>query len=305
MKHIIQIIILAFVLVSCGTNDPQEQDSSRLKVVATTGMVADLAKRIGKDSIEVIALMGPGVDPHLYKATQGDLKNLQTADVILYNGLHLEGKMGEVFEKLGKVKTVFALGDAVADSLLLQDPVYTENFDPHIWFDVSLWARTVGPVARLLAEKAPEHEAYFMRNALEYQAELKVLHDWVKIEMVKIDPDKRILITAHDAFNYFGEAYDVEVRGLQGISTLSEFGLKDRVDLVNYIVDNKIKAVFVETSVSEKNIQAIVEGCQQKGHEVGIGGNLFSDAMGAEDSPEGTYTGMVKANVNTIVNSLQ
>ena len=305
MKYILNIIILALLLSSCSTDATEEQSKKRLKVVATTGMVADLAKRIGKDSIEVIALMGPGVDPHLYKATQGDLKHLQTADIILYNGLHLEGKMGEVFEKLGKVKTVFALGDALDKNLLLQDPVYTENFDPHIWFDVSLWAQTAGPVARLLAEKAPEYEAYFMKNALEYQTELSTLHEWVKNEMVKIDPEKRIMITAHDAFNYFGKAYDVQVRGLQGISTLSEFGLKDRVDLVNFIVENEIKAVFVETSVSEKNIQAIVEGCKQKGHEVRIGGNLFSDAMGAEDSPEGTYKGMVESNVNTIVKSLQ
>lgn len=305
MKYIINSITLALLLASCSADTTEEQGDKRLKVVATTGMVADLAKRLGQDSIDVIALMGPGVDPHLYKATQGDLKHLQTADIILYNGLHLEGKMGEVFEKLGKVKTVFALGDAIDKSLLLQDPVYTENFDPHIWFDVSLWAKAAGPVARLLVEKAPEHEALFMKNAIEYQTELMALHEWVKIEMVKIDPDKRILITAHDAFNYFGKAYGIQVRGLQGISTLSEFGLKDRVDLVNFIVDNKIKAVFVETSVSEKNIQAIVEGCKQKGHEVRIGGNLFSDAMGAEDSPEGTYTGMVESNVNTIVKSLQ
>lgn len=268
-------------------------------------MIADIAKNIGQDSVSVSALMGPGVDPHLYKATQGDLGRLQRADIIFYNGLHLEGKMGEVFEKLERIKTVIPVARGIDSTFLLDDPIYQNAFDPHIWFDISLWASTIAEVTTTLIKADPENAKFYEKNASAYTDELLSLHDWVKTEIQKIPEDKRIMITAHDAFNYFGRAYDIEVRGLQGISTLSEFGLKDRVDLVNFIVEKKIKAVFVETSVSEKNINAIVEGCRQKGHEVVIGGNLFSDAMGAEGTSEGNYIGMVKANVNTIVGALK
>jgi manganese/zinc/iron transport system substrate-binding protein len=302
------IFLLLFMLSfwSCEQENTSESSkSSKPKVVATTGMIADLIKNIGRDSIEVVALMGPGVDPHLYKATQGDLANLQSADIIFYNGLHLEGKMGEVFEKLARVKKVVAIAENVGDDHLLADPVYKEVHDPHIWFDVSLWAATIDHATLTLIEEDPESTSYYQQNADAYKTTLAELHQWVKSEINSIPQEKRILITAHDAFNYFGKAYDIEVKGLQGISTLSEFGLKDRVELVNFIVDNQIKAVFVETSVSEKNINSIVEGCQQKGHEVIIGGNLYSDAMGAADTPEGTYTGMVRANVNSIVKALK
>jgi manganese/zinc/iron transport system substrate-binding protein len=268
-------------------------------------MVADLVQEIGGDSLRVTALMGPGVDPHLYKATQGDLVRLREADVVFYNGLHLEGKMGEVFEKLSAIKQVVAIGASLEPSRLLQDPVYTENFDPHIWFDVSLWAATIDGVVEALEAADPESSAYFRSNADRYREELAELHQWVRSRINLLPPEKRILVTAHDAFNYFGRAYAMDVRGLQGISTLSEFGLKDRVDLVNFLVEKEIKAVFVETSVSEKNINSIVEGCQQRGHEIQIGGSLFSDAMGDPGTPEGTYPGMVRANVNTIVEALQ
>jgi len=304
MKKLL-ILVLPCLLLACGQEEETAGDSNALSVVATTGMVADLVKNIGKDSVEVTALMGPGVDPHLYKATQGDLKDLQAADIIFYNGLRLEGKMGEVFEKLGKVKTVVPVAQGIEASVLLEDPSYPGTADPHIWFDVSLWAKTVDIVASTLSEANPENKSYYQQNAKVYQQELLNLHDWVVQEIKQIPEDKRVLITAHDAFNYFGKAYGIEVRGLQGISTLSEFGLKDRVDLVNFIVEKEIKAVFVETSVSEKNIKAIVEGARQKGQDVAVGGKLYSDAMGAAGTPEGTYTGMVKANVNTIVESLK
>lgn len=302
LKKFIHFLFL-LVLISCGQGEEQMKNH-RLQIVATTGMVADLAKNIGKDSVEVKALMGPGVDPHLYKATQGDLADLQKADIIFYNGLHLEGKMAEVFEKLGKIKRVVPVSSGIPKERLLQDPNYEGAPDPHIWFDVDLWAMTIDIVNNALKEASPENAAYFDQNAATYKAALAQLQNWVEEKMQLIPADKRIMITAHDAFSYFGRAYQVEVRGLQGISTLSEFGLKDRVDLVNFIVEKQIKAVFIETSVSEKNINSIIEGCRQKGHEVKIGGNLFSDAMGAANSAEGSYIGMVTANVNTIVNGL-
>ncbi len=305
LRKVIPLLLLLWVFLHGCSGSEEETESSKLNIVATTGMIADMVKNIGGDSVSVLALMGPGVDPHLYKATQGDLGRLQKADVIFYNGLHLEGKMGEVFEKLGRIKNVVPVAGRLNTAMLLQDPVYKDAFDPHIWFDVALWAQTAQMVLESLVEQDPDSERYYTQNLEVYTEELDTLHSWVKEQLNTIPEDKRIMITAHDAFSYFGRAYGIEVRGLQGISTLSEFGLKDRVDLVNFIVDKKIKAVFVETSVSEKNINAIVEGCQQKGHTVTIGGNLYSDAMGAEGTPEGTYMGMVKSNVNTLVNSLK
>lgn len=304
MKKLTLLIFISSLLFSCGGNGGDSK-SDKLNIVTTTGMIADIVKNIGKDSVEVLALMGPGVDPHLYKATQGDLGRLQRADIIFYNGLHLEGKMGEVFEKLERIKTVIPIARGIDSTFLIENTVFQGAHDPHIWFDVSLWTSTISEVTSTLIEADPDNATYYEGNASMYTAQLKTLHEWVITEIQKIPMDKRIMVTAHDAFSYFGRAYDIEVRGLQGISTLSEFGLKDRVDLVNFIVDRKIKAVFIETSVSEKNINAIVEGCKQKGHNVIIGGNLFSDAMGEEGSPEGTYIGMVKANVKTIVEALK
>ena len=305
-KHLFYFLIVAFILTACkGKRQKEPTENQKLTIVTTTGMIADLVKNIGADSVEVQALMGPGVDPHLYKATQGDLGRLQKAELIFYNGLHLEGKMGEVFEKLERIKKVVPVAARVDTAALLQNPVYKDAHDPHIWFDVSLWLTTVEVVLQVLTEADRENAPLYVENAARYQKQLSALHEWVKQQIGSIPAKNRIMITAHDAFSYFGRAYGIEVRGLQGVSTLSEFGLKDRVDLVNYIVEKQIKAVFLETSVSEKNINAIIEGCRQKGHEVVIGGSLYSDAMGAAGTPEGTYIGMVKSNVNALVKSLK
>ncbi len=305
MRKLYLIFCFALALLGCNSTSEKGEPSGKLKVVATTGMIADLIKNVALDSVEIEALMGPGVDPHLYKATQGDLGKLQQADVIFYNGLHLEGKMSEVFEKLGRIKTVKAVADAVDQERLLADPTYQNTHDPHIWFDVELWSTTLQVVEQALKEKDPENADFYHRNAEKYKQELIDLHVEVQGKIAEIPEDQRILITAHDAFSYFGRSYGIEVRGLQGLSTASEFGLKDRVDLINFIVEKGIKAVFVETSVSEKNIEAIVEGCGQKGHEVRIGGSLYSDAMGEEGTAAGTYAGMVRANVKTITEALK
>ena len=293
--------VIAFFGISCSST---QTNSQQLQIVATTGMVADLVQNIAKDSAVVSALMGPGVDPHLYKATHGDLVKLQEADIIFYNGLHLEGKMGEIFESLSKVKTVIAISDNIPQELLLSDPKYPDSPDPHIWFDANLWSLTIPLVVETLSNADTENTEYYAMNGQIYREKLNELHKFHQEEIQRIQPEKRILITAHDAFHYYGNAYGIQVRGLQGISTLSEFGLKDRVDLVNYIVSEGIPAVFVETSVAEKNILAIVEGCKQKGHIIRIGGSLFSDAMGEQGTPEGTYIGMAKANTKTIVQGL-
>ena len=303
MKQLLLIGLVA-LLGACGYVEEQPQVSGRINIVATTGMIADAVRNIGGDSVEVTALMGPGVDPHLYKATQGDLKKLNEADVIFYNGIHLEGKMGEVLEKLARQKPVIAIGDALPEERLRQAEGFAGTYDPHIWFDVTLWKDAVNTIGSTLSELQPVNAAYYADNTEAYTSELTELNDWVNERISELPPPSRILVTAHDAFGYFGDAYGFTVRGLQGLSTLSEFGLKDISDLVSYIVDNRIKAVFIETSVPKRSIDAVVAGCRERGFQVEIGGNLYSDAMGAEGTPEGTYIGMVRSNVNTIVNAL-
>lgn len=288
--------------VSCQEEKNSEQKG--LYIVATTGMVADVVKNVVGEKGEVEALMGAGVDPHLYKPSQSDLPKLRKADVIFYNGLHLEGKMSEVLEKVAESKPVYALAQAIPVERL-QKVGNEHTFDPHIWFDVSLWAMTVPFVAQKLAQMDTINALYYHENALRYQKQLNGLHEEIKQLLGQIPQEKRVLVTAHDAFGYFGRAYQVEVRGLQGISTVGEFGIKDMTDMVDFIVSRKINAIFVESSVPTKSIEAVIQGARQKGHSVRMGGNLFSDAMGEENTPEGTYIGMVRHNVKTIVEALQ
>lgn len=304
MDYRIIACLLLFIMAACG-NVKEQDKSGRLKIAATTGMIADAVKNIVKDSANVEALMGPGVDPHLYKATQGDLEALTSADVIYYNGLHLEGKMGEVLEKLATRKPVIAVAHNIDSSKLMSAPNYGYAIDPHIWFDVDLWSEAVKEIEKTISEIDSKNAAYYEANTNVYIKQLEELDEWVAKEIARIPPGQRILITAHDAFGYFGKAYNIDVRGLQGISTLSEYGLRDVSDLVDFITKNKIKAVFVETSVPQRAINAVVEGCRKSGFDVKIGGNLYSDAMGEEGTPEGTYVGMVRANVNTIVEALR
>lgn len=298
------LLYIISILFGCNTAQKEEINTSP-RIVTTTGMLADAIKNIVGDSAQVQALMGSGVDPHLYKASQGDLTQLTHADIVVYNGLHLEGKMGEVLEKLGKLKPVIVGGEGVPTNQRKNSTQYENTFDPHIWFDVSKWMLVVNHLNKELKKLHPKNAAYYDANTNKYLSKLGVLHQKVIQMITKIPKEQRILITAHDAFEYFGAAYGMEVRGLQGISTVSEFGLKDITDLVDFIIENKIKAVFVETSVSTKAITAVVEGCKQKGFEVRIGGSLYSDAMGEEGTFEGTYIGMVNSNVATIVNALR
>ena len=306
MKSNITHSLITICIIFClGCERKSNVIEGKLNIVTTTGMIYDAVLNIAGDSVEVSALMGPGVDPHLYKATQGDLKKLQQANLILYNGLHLEGKMGEIFEKLGKIKPVKAISSEISPSRLRSSDIYPGTFDPHIWFDVSLWKEAVQQVHKVLVEIDSTNESYYNQNAEKYFSTLDSLHEAVANSILAIPENQRMLITAHDAFGYFGDAYQIQVKGLQGISTLSEPGLKDVADLVNLIVDNNIKAVFIETSVSKKAINAVVEGCKEKGHSVAIGGSLYSDAMGPFGQFEGTYVGMVHTNVQTIVNALK
>ncbi len=299
------VLLAAGLVISCSGKKDTPVGNRKIKIVTTTGMIKDAVEHVTGDKAEVIALMGPGVDPHLYKATQGDLEKLTSADIVFYNGLHLEGKMSEVFEKLGRLKPVIAVSKDIPEERLRTIPGFAGTHDPHIWFDVKLWEEAVKAVRGFMVQYDSASATLYEKNAQAYLHEMDSLHVSVKTQLQQIPETQRVLITAHDAFGYFGDAYGIEVRGLQGISTVSEFGLKDVTDLVNFIISRKIKAIFVETSVSQKSINAVVEGCNQKGWQVKIGGSLYSDAMGAAGTPSGNYLGMVSANVNTIVTALK
>lgn len=304
-KHLMILWIVGCVLFSCSPASKEKRNDARLSILTTTGMIEDAVKNIVGDSAEVSALMGPGVDPHLYKATQGDLRKLQEADIIFYNGLHLEGKMTNVFQKISGRKPVFPIAKGVPEDRLIRSEQFQHAPDPHIWFDVDLWKNAVIFIKEKLKENDTLRADYYEKNAAAYLLQLDSLHGFVKKEIARIPEAQRVLITAHDAFGYFGKAYNIEVKGLQGISTMSDYGLKDITTLVDFIIERNIKAVFVETSVSQRSINAVVEGCRERGHPVKVGGSLFSDAMGEKGTPAGTYIGMVTQNVNTIVESLK
>ncbi len=298
------LIVLTFLCNACTTSNKTDS-KLRIVTVSTTGMIADAIANIAGEHAQVTALMGAGVDPHLYKVTQGDLEKLQNADIIFYNGLHLEGKMSEVLEKLSAKKKVIAVSDGINKAKIRLLDAKGNTYDPHIWFNVAIWKEAV-LYASLQIQKADSlNTEMYKANTLKFANDLDSLDAWVMSEINSIPQQSRLLITAHDAFGYFGEAYGMEVKGLQGISTVSDYGLNDVTSLVNLITTKKIKAIFIETSVSDKSIKAVVEGCKAKGHEVKIGGTLYSDAMGQPGTPEGTYIGMVKANVNTMVKALK
>lgn len=300
-------LFVSLILGACQAGNTQLAKISvnQRYVVATTGIIADVARHIAGDRAIVDELMGPGVDPHLYKATQGDITRLSTADLILYNGLHLEGKMADVLGKLAAQKPAIAVSENIPESFLRSPPEFKSYHDPHIWFDVSLWSMAAIRITEALIQIDSAGESEYRRRSELYLDSLAALHEWVKNEIQLIPESNRILVTAHDAFGYFGMAYDIEVRGLQGISTASEYGLNDVTSMVDMLVERKIKAVFVESSVPRRSIEAVVAGCVARGHNIIIGGELFSDALGAADSPEGSYLGIVRHNTRTIVEALK
>ena len=302
-ENLIPAVLL--VLLAACTKTPASNEDSVISVVTTTGMIADAVRNIAGSEVSVTALIGPGVDPHLYKASQGDLEKLLAADLIFYNGLHLEGKMGEVLGGLGKRKPTTAVGEAVPDSLLRTPPGFSGAHDPHIWFDIRRWKYAVQKTSEILCTHYPEKAAAFRINTTHYLKRLDSLDQAARQALSVIPAEQRILVTAHDAFGYFGESYQVEVRGLQGISTLSEFGLRDVTELVDFIISRQVRAIFVETSVSTRSIEAVREGCSRKGWKVDIGNPLYSDSMGPAGKPEGTYIGMFAANIKTITEALK
>ncbi|HVM36727.1 MAG TPA: zinc ABC transporter substrate-binding protein [Actinomycetota bacterium] len=303
-------LLLSMLCISCAACGPvgalERPDVSgrRINAVATTGMVADVVANVGRERVDVIPLMGPGIDPHLYKASEGDVTRVGEADIVFYSGLHLEARMAEVFERMGSFVEAVAVTDGMPRERLLAPPAFAGQFDPHVWFDVDLWASTVDEVSDALIDLDPEHADLYRDNADAYRAELDDLDAYVRTQAERVPAEQRVLITAHDAFGYFGRAYGFEVRGLQGISTVSEAGAGDLQELADFIVERRIPALFIESSVPVRFVEAVREAVRARGFETSIGGELFSDAMGDPGTAEGTYVGMVRHNIDTIVGAL-
>jgi manganese/zinc/iron transport system substrate-binding protein len=307
-KAILGLLILTLGLAACGpasSGEPEDLSERQVRVVSTIGMINDIVVNVGGERVQAVSLMGPGIDPHLYKASEGDVARLQQADIIFYNGLHLESQMGEVLERMagGRIRTV-PVTENIDPTTLLTPPEFKGNHDPHVWFDVTLWMQAAERVRDTLAEADPASAALYQANAERYLGELAELHAYVLAQAERVPEAKRVVITAHDAFNYFGRAYGFEVIGLQGISTEAQASTSDVQGLANLITERQIPAVFVESSVPQRTIEAVQAAVRDRGFDVQIGGSLYSDAMGNPGTPEGTYIGMVRHNTDTIVTAL-
>lgn len=294
-------------LTGCGKKENPATGAAQIpyQVCATVGMISDIVRNVAGERATVEGIIGEGVDPHLYKPTTTDIKMMQSADVIFYSGLMLEGKMGDVLVRVARTgKPVFAVTEEILDQgdYVLSDA--NEHYDPHVWMDVRGWIMAVDVVAKGLSKYDAAGADIYAANAAAYKTKLEKLDAYAKKVISSIPADRRVLVTAHDAFNYMGRAYGIEVRGIQGLSTESEAGVRDIEGLVSFLAARKIPAIFVESSVSDKNIRALAEGAKAKGHSVVIGGKLFSDAMGVTGSYEGTYIGMIDHNVTTIARAL-
>ncbi|WP_298237080.1 zinc ABC transporter substrate-binding protein [uncultured Algibacter sp.] len=301
MKNTILFFIIALLFINCKK---EKKANEKLNVVTTTSMITDLVKNIGGEHINLQGLMGSGVDPHLYKASEGDVSKLANADIIFYNGLHLEGKLVEVFEKMKNIKTI-AISDALDKNTLIGSEYFASNYDPHIWFNVTYWKQATKFITDKLSEAIPEKKAIFQTNSASYLKQLDALQQELETTIKSLPKEKRILVTAHDAFNYFGKAFNFKVVGLQGLSTATEAGVQDVQKLSSFIIENDVKSIFIESSVPKRTIEALQAAVNSKGHNVTIGGSLYSDALGNAGTIEGTYIGMFKYNVNTIVNALK
>jgi manganese/zinc/iron transport system substrate-binding protein len=298
-RRAFSLALAAFAALPAGA-----QADTRLNVVATTGMIADAARQVGGDLVAVRALMGSGVDPHSYRQTRTDIVAMTRAELVLWHGLYLEAQMEDFFGDLARKRNVVAVAETLPRSLLRGHDDYADKFDPHVWMNPILWKQVVGAVETALAQVEPDSADVFAANAATYMAELDRLADYATETLARIPQSARVLLTAHDAFGYFGEAYGMDVVGIQGISTESEAGLNRISELVDMLVARQVRAVFVESSVSDRNIRALIEGAAAKGHEVIVGGELYSDAMGPEGSYEGTYVGMMDHNVTVIAAAL-
>ncbi|MDR7130251.1 manganese/zinc/iron transport system substrate-binding protein [Algoriphagus sp. 4150] len=302
MKNTIVLLPILLLFFGCKFDNPKER--ARPQIVATTSILADGIRNLVGENAEVVSLMPAGVDPHLYKASVRDLDLLQNADLVIYHGLFLEGKMTEIFEKLAFSQNLINVSEDIPNELLLRSGPEAHSVDPHIWFDVSLWSLALSRASEEIIKWKPEWKSTVNENTESYLSKLGVLHKDNLAKVAELRKANQALITAHDAFSYFGKAYDLEVLGLQGLSTLSEPGLRDLTGLVNFIVTRNIHAVFAEQTISPKAIEAVVAGCANQNHKIKLAGPLYTDSLGAADSSAGTYIGMVSTNVQVIFESL-
>lgn len=305
LSLILLVVLIGVLAIGCAGEDAVNDDG-KYNVVVTTTLIADVVDQIGGDYLNIESLMGPGVDPHLYKASAGDVNKMQNADIVIYNGLHLEGKMADVFENLkGGDKIIVAAAETIDKGELLDFITVPGSYDPHVWFDVQMWEQAAENIYKGLVELDPDNEENYEKNYQAYIKELGGLEEYIEERIEELPEDKRILITAHDAFQYFGKAYGFQVKGLQGISTDAEAGTSDVRDLANFIVEKEIKAIFVESSVPRKNIEALQEAVKSQGFDVEIGGELYSDSTGGAGTPAETYIGTFKTNIDIIVDALK
>ena len=295
-----KLFLLVSLLLFGACSNKEEAAKTDGTVVTTIGMIADVSRQIAGDNQEIINLIGEGIDPHMYQPSKSEIDKIQKAGLVLYNGLFLEGKMGTILKSRADQGNPVS---AVAEEIDIQ-VIGSSVPDPHLWMDVSIWSKVAKNIGDELANFDSQNADEYQKRREEYQKKLNGLHTYALMVFPTIPQKQRVLVTAHDAFSYLGRAYGIEVRGIQGISTESEAGTKDINDLVTYLVDNKIPAIFVESSVSEKSVKTVIEGAAEKGHTVKIGGELFSDAMGPAGTYQGTYIGMMDHNITTIVNAL-
>jgi len=306
LRVVLMVCGAAFAAGCGGGGGDGESSSGKLIAVATTTIVGDVVGAIGGEDVDLEVLMGPGVDPHLYKPSAGDVRRMSTARAVFLNGLHLEGKMGEVLQEMGqRGVTPVAIAECIPESeLIVPDGGAGGLHDPHVWFDVGLWMRAAECARDALIDIDPEHEEGYRERAELYTAELKELDSWVRERVTVLPEERRVLVTAHDAFSYFGKAYGFDVRGLLGVSTAAEAGTADVQRLAEFIAERRIPAVFVESSVPPRYVEALRQAVVARGAEVEIGGSLYSDALGDPDGPAGSYVGTVRSNVDTIVGAL-
>ena len=306
------LVLLLMVTGGCQKDNTEAPTNAnpttekKLYVVATTSMITDILKNIGRDRIDVTGIVGEGVDPHLYKPTAGDVERLKDAEIIFYNGLNLEVKiMGVVLDKIADKTKAVAVTAGILRSQFRTSSEFQGGYDPHVWNDVSLWMKAAEKVRDTLAQADPNNAEYYRSNAKNYLAALKILHDDLQNLAAQIPAQRRVLVTTHDAFGYLGRAYGFEVRGLQGLNTETEAGVADVRDLAAFIIEHRIPAMFVETSTPPQGIEAVQAAVQAQGFEVEIGGGLFADTMGTPGTPEGTYIGSMRHNMDTIMNALR
>lgn len=303
-KKICMMALISFLLIlgACAAEEEKgEASEEKIDIVTTIAQIGEPLSVIGGDRVNVESLMGPSVDPHLYNPTQSDVAKVGEAEMVFYNGLHLEANMVDMFNEISEEKPVLAIGESLQEKDLLMDE--QGAIDPHVWFDLNLWEEALGAAVEEMKKFAPEDADYFEENKQEYFNKLVEVKQEAE-KLADIPDERRVLVTAHDAFGYFGSMHDMEVVGLQGLSTDGEIGISDINETIDIIREHQVPAIFVESSINDSSIQAVIEGAGSAGIEVELGGELFSDAMGEAGTEEGTYIGMYLHNIETIYNAL-